>query len=477
MRNLLTLLLILGIAVPLLAEVPMDVPQGHWAYDAVKSLANKGFVLGYPDGSFLGDRTLTRYEFATIVKRILDNVDQELMKVKNQPPGATAPAAEITREDTTNVNNLVDEFKVELAVIGTRLDRVEATVEELRSKLERIDAAVSDSKRAVESAQADVKKLKKVTASGYIQARYQNCDYANDDVPNEDTFDTFLVRRARLKVTARPTERSTAVVEIDAGQNTVTVKDTYFQHAFGENSQVSPSFRIGQFKWPFGYEVQYSSSKRETPERALVFRRFFPGERDQGAKIMAAEESSFTWQLGAFNGTGIQKNSATDLNDAKDIVANVKWKSANLDIGMSGYYGRGVWQEFGRPATYLQGVPKIRYGADLQLHFDRLTLKAEYVRGKGVDQASPSWDQSTYVDGYYAQLGYDFTTKDTLVTRYSVMSQDPVNPQYGRRTDLEIGYLRWLEPNSRFKFFYRFENEEFAAFDNNGFASEVVVTY
>jgi len=41
-----------------------DVPQNHWAYQAVTDLASKGYVKGYPEGVFLGQRVMTRYEFA-----------------------------------------------------------------------------------------------------------------------------------------------------------------------------------------------------------------------------------------------------------------------------------------------------------------------------------------------------------------------------------------------------------------------------
>src|SRR5207244_1016178 len=72
----LCLLLALVGAVPVAAQnAPPDVPPGHWAYEAVRDLANKGLVKGYPDGKFLGKRTLTRYEMATIIQRLLQTVD------------------------------------------------------------------------------------------------------------------------------------------------------------------------------------------------------------------------------------------------------------------------------------------------------------------------------------------------------------------------------------------------------------------
>src|SRR5437868_4120471 len=70
-------------------EVGKDVKPDHWAYEAVQDLAKKGLIKGYPpDGNFLGNRTLSRYEMATILKRVLDRVD-ELIKANPPPPGAT----------------------------------------------------------------------------------------------------------------------------------------------------------------------------------------------------------------------------------------------------------------------------------------------------------------------------------------------------------------------------------------------------
>ena len=50
-----------------------DVPKGHWAYDFVKDLSDKGYLVGYPDGTFKGDKAMTRYEFATALYRALQN--------------------------------------------------------------------------------------------------------------------------------------------------------------------------------------------------------------------------------------------------------------------------------------------------------------------------------------------------------------------------------------------------------------------
>ncbi|MGD9552578.1 MAG: S-layer homology domain-containing protein, partial [Candidatus Caldatribacteriota bacterium] len=72
----LVLVFVFAFAIPALANPFVDVPLNHWAYDAVQTLAAKGIVIGYPDGTFGGQRTLTRYEFAEATARLLAYVEQ-----------------------------------------------------------------------------------------------------------------------------------------------------------------------------------------------------------------------------------------------------------------------------------------------------------------------------------------------------------------------------------------------------------------
>ncbi len=63
------------------AEFP-DVPENHWAYEYVAKLAGNGIIKGYPDGTFQGDRTMTRYEFAAMLYRAMQNgaaIDSQLL--------------------------------------------------------------------------------------------------------------------------------------------------------------------------------------------------------------------------------------------------------------------------------------------------------------------------------------------------------------------------------------------------------------
>lgn len=73
-----------------------DVPENHWAYEAVETMAKTGLVKGYPDGEFKGDRNMTRYEFAQIVY----NAIQAGIKVDERLVQEFRPELEYFRIDT-----------------------------------------------------------------------------------------------------------------------------------------------------------------------------------------------------------------------------------------------------------------------------------------------------------------------------------------------------------------------------------------
>ena len=109
----LVLVLVFAFALPALANPFVDVPLNHWAYDAVQSLAAKGIVIGYPDGTFGGNRTLTRYEFAEATARVMAYVE-----------GMDFASA----EDVAILEKLAIEFADELASLGVTVADLEAAV-------------------------------------------------------------------------------------------------------------------------------------------------------------------------------------------------------------------------------------------------------------------------------------------------------------------------------------------------------------
>ncbi len=84
-----------------------DVPQDHWAIAAVTKLSNDGIVTGYGDGTFHGDRAITRYEMAQRVA------------------SARTHSEKASKEDRALIDRLSKEFSDELSSIGVRVNNLE----------------------------------------------------------------------------------------------------------------------------------------------------------------------------------------------------------------------------------------------------------------------------------------------------------------------------------------------------------------
>ncbi|MEG4215624.1 iron uptake porin [Microcoleus sp. Pol14C6] len=102
-----------------------DVRPTDWAFQALQSLVERyGCIAGYPDGTFRGNRAMTRYEFAAGLNACLDKVT-ELIR------GGTGNLA--TKEDLTKLQRLQEEFAAELATLRGRVDALEARTSELEA--------------------------------------------------------------------------------------------------------------------------------------------------------------------------------------------------------------------------------------------------------------------------------------------------------------------------------------------------------
>ena len=102
-----------------------DVQPTDWAFQALQSLVERyGCIAGYPDGTYRGNRALTRYEFAAGLNACLDRVNELI---------ATATANQVTREDLATLQRLQEEFSAELATLRGRVDSLEAQTAELEA--------------------------------------------------------------------------------------------------------------------------------------------------------------------------------------------------------------------------------------------------------------------------------------------------------------------------------------------------------
>jgi hypothetical protein len=119
-----------AIAAPAFAQPFADVPTNHWAYDAIAELAAKGLIEGYPDGTFKGDRAMTRYEMAMVVARLLARIESI------QIPAPSAPG--VGRADLDSIQRLVNEFRAELAALGVRVTAIEEELNAIKARLSNV---------------------------------------------------------------------------------------------------------------------------------------------------------------------------------------------------------------------------------------------------------------------------------------------------------------------------------------------------
>lgn len=139
--------------------------------------------------------------------------------------------------------------------------------------------------QSTQSIEENVKKLHKLKVSGYIQTQFQygeekaSLKVGSKNENSAKSFNRVGVRRGRVKFTYQEGLVS-GVFQIDVTEKVVNFKDVYLnlKHPWSRTNEL----RVGSFDCPFGYEIGYSSSRRESPERSTVFQTLFPDEIDLG---------------------------------------------------------------------------------------------------------------------------------------------------------------------------------------------------
>jgi hypothetical protein len=156
-----------------------DVPLTSPYYDAVNQLQQRGIFTGYPDGTFGGNRALTRYEFAIALQRMLQDIQRQIASIKPVPgpkgdPGERGPAGiqgpggpqgergpvgppgvtpeeiqqlqnsqNLLRQDIANLQRLAAEFSSELAMLGADVEQMKRMLRDLEGRLTHVERAVS----------------------------------------------------------------------------------------------------------------------------------------------------------------------------------------------------------------------------------------------------------------------------------------------------------------------------------------------
>ncbi len=306
----------------------------------------------------------------------------------------------------------------------------------LKEKVSTLRDQISGVEERITTAEADLAKLTKIKLSGYIQAQYLHYEAAS-----AYPADVFQLRRVRFKIQYEPVNGVVFVLQPDFVPGNITLKDAYVQ--LNDRWLKTFSLYAGKFNRP-NYEVEYSSSSREVPERSRVIRAIYPDERATGGKLEIAPPSlPLKFQLALFNGNdGLTIPDASgnninplnnDFDNHKDFMGRVTytfklWQFGALSIGAHGYYGMikaNTTDVLNSDYSYNKSVDNIGklirknwVGFEGQLYLDLwggLAVKGEYILGVN---GTPGYTSRTSVSGaqFVSSMKNDTMTLTTLTT-------------------------------------------------------------
>jgi hypothetical protein len=256
---------------------------------------------------------------------------------------------------------------------------------------------------------------------GYIQPQFQIASQkgiksfeGGDFSPS--VSNRFMLRRSRVRIDYVHFGKDNVagvqfVFQFDANERSFSVRDVWGR--IFENKFKLFSFTTGMFARPFGYEVNLSSSDRESPERGRMSQILMKSERDLGAMISFDVRKAkhplkyLKIDAGLFNGQGI--NAAGDFDNTKDFIGRVAMKpqkiqkDISLSAGVSILYGglenntkyhygtgtdAGIKKQLVDSAESNIGKvsPRRYYGADMQLKIKNkmgfTELRGEFLTGQ-----------------------------------------------------------------------------------------------
>lgn len=508
---------------------PAEVGSSDWQYQAITDFAARGLLSGYKDAKNLENRKLTRFEMATLIKRVVDSLlelpDSGADKDATPKPGTAATrgfgldpiptgkppvsekvraqAAVWTEADLGTLKRLTDTYSVELAVIGVNLQEATDKIATLEGRVETLEERLSDPEGPLQTVINNVASLNKVRFVGFIQARYESFEDTREatgtpSASRPQVVDRFTLRRMRITLNARPTQSTFIKWEIEGGGAQLESRDAFLTYYLKGSPEKGYAATIGQFKVPFGFEIIQSSSVRELPERARIIRHFFPSERDRGFKISSATSGRYFYELAVMNDvigpgrTGINTN---DNNNDKGISGRLRTSTlgGRLDAGVSFSHSSQsrTALALGEPARP-GGAPsasdpydnnKYVWGADFQwFALDNTVLRGEGVWGKA---------NGSHAKGYIITLVQNLSPKWQFVSRYDWFGADgrvlaPVGAggtpigdgvaYEGVLTNMAVGFIHHLDPSTRLKLFYELHErgrERLTGYGTGGSADRV----
>lgn len=389
----------------------------------------------------------------------------------------------------------------------TRLQAQDSTTAALQGKIGEVRDALDGMNETVLTMKSTLEGLSKIKLTGYMQSQYQIAEragissFAGGNFPvNVDS--RFQVRRGRLKVTY-DNDLTQYVLQIDVTQNGVGIKDAYAY--IREPWHRTAGLKMGVQDRPFGFEISYSSSSRESPERSRMFQTLFPGERELGASLELLPEagpwSFFNLKAGVFNGV---LNTANENDRNKDFIGRLGFQAPfnqqnlAIDGGVSLYAGnvtsnsRSIYtiDKSASVARYMvdttvtnvgDSFKRAYYGGDVELYYDipnlgGLSLRGEYIAGTqpGTSTSNSFYNPSGVTpiysrkfNGWYATYIQNIGVKNQFLLKYDVLdpNKDVKGSDIGikggnltiadlKYSTLGIGWIYHWDANVKFVFYY-----------------------
>jgi hypothetical protein len=392
------------------------------------------------------------------------------------------------------------------------------TTSECRAQL--IMDNLTDTTQYSEGLFAIYKDMNRLRFSGYIQPQYQVAQspgapsFNGGDFP-EEVNNRFMLRRGRLRVDYSHVNEEGLPTIYFAYQFDGTERGVFTRDFFGrvyENKWSVFNLSAGIFPRPFGYEINLSSSDRESPERGRMSQILMRTERDVGAMLSFQPQrdghplSFLRIDLGVFNGQGL--TSPNDFDSHKDLVSRISVKklkpapNLSLSAGVSVLYGgmEQFTQEIYRmqtegfrvdrsPSNLGRIAPRHYYGADVQLGIKnplgQTTLRAEGITGTQTSTQTTSETPGSipgtllmpaplYIRPFHGaylyflhslpnpqhQFGmkYDWYDPNSLVAGQDI--DEGYTPADVRFATLGMGYNYYINANLRLLLWYEFVRNE-----------------
>ena len=369
----------LGVTASAYAANPFsDVPAGHWAYDAVNKLAAEGVVDGYPDGTYGGDKLMTRYEMAQIVAK------------------AMAKGA--------NVDKLAAEFADELDSLGVRVANLEKKADnvkvtgEIRYSYRDVDGDVNGNESVLRS---------RLWVNGQINEdwSYTGMFENNQDFGNETGDDEIDFARAYV-------EGRVGGLDIVAGRyNEVTfsgnILDANLDMAkvsYGDKVKVSAaagkaydSVEVDDANLLDSDDRIYIGSIEAALGDVDAYVAYFKTNSDMDKEI---------WNVGASYGFGDFTLSAEYMRGDKEYSnagkdgwwADLAWKGAEAD--QPGSYGIHAGYYDQSPSAYIMPTTDAEYFAD---GYKGWNVGVSYTFAKNIVGMVNYWDMESQTTNEDAQ--------------------------------------------------------------------------